>query len=787
MKNIVIVESPAKAKTIEKFLGKDFMVESSYGHIRDLSKKNMGIDVENNFMPKYEVSDQSKKVVNKLKKLTKQAQMVWLATDEDREGEAIAWHLADELRLQPEYSKRITFNEITKSAVLKAVAQPRQINVDLVNAQQARRVVDRLVGFELSPVLWKKIRTGLSAGRVQSVAVRLLIDRRRERDTFVSSIAWKIEAQLCHTGVTFKALWEDKTVTQDEVECILLTLQRAQLKVQDVILKPAKSSPSAPFTTSTLQQLSSRILGYSVKRTMSLAQTLYEQGAITYMRTDSVHLSQQALESCRAYICDKFGEDYHTQRVYKSKLASAQEAHEAIRPTDCRCEEITSVSDDAAKLYRLIWQRTVASQMADAKINKTQVKIGTHELDYHFIATGEQVSFPGWLKVQTRAAKELMLPAMAKGDVVEIDKIFARQVFSRPPARYNEATLVRALEELGIGRPSTYAPTISTIQDRGYVEKKDIEPIVRTYQAYTLQNEQIEVHQLSENTGGDKQILEPTDIAVIVNDFLVKHFPEVVDFQFTAKLEQNFDYIAHGKVAWETMVKEFYSPFHQQVSLAEGIDRQQISSARILGTDPKTGKTLSVRMGRYGSFAQIGDSDSEEKPMYAKLRPYHNLDTISFEEALDLFSLPRVVGNASYDIVHKAIDGQEYRIDKDTEIKANIGRFGPYLQYNGNTFVSIRGHVAEEITLAEAMILIDQHLHKKAAQLLARFDNIEVLMGRWGPYLSDGDKMASLGKNFPVATLDKEISTSLLKEKGKAIKKKVARKSASRKTAKAKK
>lgn len=784
MKNVVIVESPAKAKTIEKFLGKDFLVESSYGHIRDLSKKNMGIDVIANFTPRYEISERSKKVVNKLKKLTKQAEVVWLATDEDREGEAIAWHLADELKLHPENSKRITFNEITKNAVLKAVSQPRDINLDLVNAQQARRVVDRLVGFELSPILWKKIRTGLSAGRVQSVAVRLLIERRRERETFVSEVTWKIESELNFQGAIFKATWADKNVNEAEVKQILSTLQQDQLTVNEVTLKPAKRSPSAPFTTSSLQQVAIRTLGYGVKRTMSLAQELYEQGAITYMRTDSVHLSSQALEDCRAYIEKKFGKDYHQQRVYKSKLASAQEAHEAIRPTDCRREAITSVSSDAAKLYRLIWQRTVASQMADAKINKTQITLSHQALTGHFIAQGEQISFEGWLKVQSKATKEVMLPPMQQGDKVEIAEIVAREIFSRPPARYNEGSLVRTLEELGIGRPSTYAPTISTIQERGYVEKKDIEPITRTYQAYTLAKGEVKKESLSENTGGDKQVLEPTDIAVIVNDFLVKHFAEVVDYQFTAKLEQDFDHIAHGKVEWGSMVKDFYTPFHQQVTEAEDIDRQQISSARLLGTDPKSGRPLVVRMGRYGSFAQIGDKEDDEKPIYAKLRPQHKLDTITFEEALDLFCLPRIVGHSTHDIVYESIDGQAFRIDKNTEIKANIGRFGPYLQFNGNVFVSIRGYAPEDINLEEAMVLIDQYLHKKAAQLLAKFDDIQVLMGRWGPYLSDGESMASLGKDFSVETLDKEKAISILSTKGKAIKKKARAKTTAKTTKK---
>jgi DNA topoisomerase-1 len=778
-KNVVIVESPAKAKTIEGFLGKEFVVESSYGHIRDLSKKNMGIDIAANFKPNYEVSERSKKTISKLKQLTKKAQTVWLATDEDREGEAIAWHLAEELKLKPENSKRITFNEITKNAVQQAIKNPHHINVDLVNAQQARRVVDRLVGFELSPILWKKIRTGLSAGRVQSVSVRLLIDRKRERDNHISQTTWKIQSDLIFDSSPFKAVWQDGNAQEEEAKSILEKLRNEKLQVTNVELKPAKSSPSAPFTTSSLQQTAIRLLGYSVKRTMSLAQELYEQGAITYMRTDSVHLSNQALENCKSYVCEKFGNEYHQKRIYKAKLASAQEAHEAIRPTEFSHQHISSVSADAAKLYRIIWQRAVASQMADAKINKTKVQLGHQSLSNTFLATGEQVNFDGWLKVQGKAAKEIMLPKMEKGDHVEIEKIVAREVFSRPPARYNEGSLVRTLEELGIGRPSTYAPTISTIQDRGYVEKKDIEPHQRSYKSYCLEQGEIKAEELSENTGGDKQVLEPTDIAFIVNDFLVEHFPEVIDFQFTAKLEANFDHIANGKVQWENMVKDFYDPFHTQISLAENIDRQKINSARILGEDPESGKTLLVRMGRYGSFAQIGDSDAEEKPKYASLRPNQNLDTITFEQALELFSFPKVVGDATRSIFYKSIDDKEYKINTGTEIKTNVGRFGPYLQFEENNeriFVSIRGFTAEDITLDEAMELIDKHLSKKAAQLLAKIDNIEVLMGRWGPYLSDGVKMASLGKTIAVETLDKETAVSILEKRGKPIKKKATKK-----------
>ena len=673
-KNVVIVESPAKAKTIEKFLGKDYKVVSSYGHIVDLPSNELGVDIHNGFKPNYLISNDKKNLIKELKSLTTTAETVWLASDEDREGEAIAWHLAETLKLKNENTKRIVFNSITKSAIENAIKNPRTIDYNLVNAQQARRVLDRLVGYELSPVLWKKIKSGLSAGRVQSVAVRLIVEREREIQDFKTQSSYRITAEFTTSeGKVVKAALPKNFDTQAEAEAFLQQNIGANFKVQSLETKPAKKMPAPPFTTSTLQQEAARKLHFSVSKTMTVAQRLYESGFITYMRTDSVNLSQEALSTAKNAIVQLFGEQYSQVRNFATKSKGAQEAHEAIRPTDMSRSSIPAETDQN-KLYELIWKRTLASQMADAQIERTTVKIEADKHKEYFVANGEMVQFDGFLKVYLESTddeeeeQEGMLPNLKKGEVLVNKHITATERFTRPLPRYTEASLVKKLEELGIGRPSTYAPTISTIQNRGYVERSTLEGEVRPYHQLTLKANVITPKTLSERVGADKGKLIPTDIGSVVNDFLVNHFDTIMDYNFTAKVENSFDEIAEGKENWTEMLSDFYKHFHPVVENVEKHTGRE-TGERILGTDPKTGRPLSVRLGRYGAMAQIGNPDDVEKPIYASLLAGMSIETITFEEALKLFELPRQLG---------IIEGKN--------VEVNVGRFGPYVRY-GEAFI----------------------------------------------------------------------------------------------------
>ncbi|MDO4224889.1 MAG: type I DNA topoisomerase, partial [Bergeyella zoohelcum] len=676
-KNLVIVESPAKAKTIQKYLGKDFEVKSSFGHIRDLPKKGMGINLET-FTPDYEVSADKKKVVTELKNAAKKAEMVWLASDEDREGEAIAWHLAQELKLKDENTKRIVFHEITKNAILKAVENPRKIDQNLVNAQQARRVLDRIVGFEMSPVLWKKIKPGLSAGRVQSVAVRLIVEREQEIRDFKPVASYKVEGVFTNTEKQeISAKLKKDFTTEKEAEDFLSQSQKTEFKVLNVETKPAQRSASAPFTTSTLQQEASNRLGYGVTTTMRVAQRLYEEGYITYMRTDSVNLSQEAINGAKAQILKEFGEEYSQPRNYTTKSSSAQEAHEAIRPTDFGVKTIGDAQLN--KLYQLIYKRTMASQMANAKLEKTIIEIGNPTLPQHFEAQGEVIIFDGFLRVygihknddEDTEDNEKLLPKVKVGEVLDYKKIVATEKFSRPTARFTEAGLVKKLEELGIGRPSTYAPTIQTIQNREYVDKREILPQEREILKFTLSKTQLKKEVLTEKFGGDKNKFVPTDMGVVVNDFLTANFNEILDFGFTAKVEQDFDDIANGSEKWKDMLKGFYTQFHPKIEeVGENADRA--TGERLLGQDPKTGKNVYARIGRFGPMVQIGEADNkDEKPSFASLLPHQNITTISLDEALDLFKIP-------FDL--QEVEGQA--------VSVGVGRYGPYIKW-GETFISI--------------------------------------------------------------------------------------------------
>jgi DNA topoisomerase I len=757
-KNLVIVESPAKAKTIEKFLGKDFTVKSSFGHIRDLPKKGMSIDIEGGtFEPTYEVSTDKKKTVTELKKLSKDA-VVWLAADEDREGEAIAWHLKEALKLDPKKTKRIVFHEITKPAILHAVENPRELDTNLVDAQQARRVLDRLVGYELSPVLWKKVRTGLSAGRVQSVAVRLIVEREREIEAFDSTSTFKITAEFdLGGGKVLKAELPKKFETVDEAKKFLESCIGANFKVSSLETSPGKRSPSAPFTTSTLQQEASRKLGFSVKQTMTVAQRLYEAGKITYMRTDSVNLSDQALGQAGNEIESRYGKEFVQIRKYKTKSSGAQEAHEAIRPTDLAND---SVSGDAgqSKLYSLIWKRTIASQMAEAKLEKTTATIDISTRKTQLIAKGEVVKFEGFLKVYFEGTDEengddplakKMLPPLKVGQELTLDTMQAGETFSRPPARYTEASLVKKMEEMGIGRPSTYAPTISTIQDRGYVEKGDLEGKERKLQIFLLKSEKITDESRTEITGADKSKLLPTDIGNVVTDFLVKHFPKIVDYNFTVQVEEEFDSIAHGKQKWNKMISEFYTPFRATVDEAADISREEAQQVRELGVDPESGKPVLVRVGRYGPMFQIGTKDDEEKPRFASLPVGKKMDEVTLEDALELFKLPRIIGQTK--------DGED--------IGANFGRFGPYIKF-GSKFVSIKPDDPFTITLERALELIEEKKKADKEKFIQTFEgsDIQVLKGQYGPYITDGKKNAKIPKDKEPAKLTLKECEALIKE-----------------------
>lgn len=730
-KNLVIVESPAKAKTIEKFLGKDFHVMSSYGHIRDLKKKDFSIDVENNFEPIYEVPDDKKKIVSELKAAVKKANTVWLASDEDREGEAISWHLFETLELKEENTKRIVFHEITKNAILEAIKNPRKIDKNLVDAQQARRVLDRIVGFELSPVLWRKIKPALSAGRVQSVAVRLIVEREREIQNFNSEASYRVVGVFSkvENGQTYeiKAEYNKRLKTKEEALELLEKLKSSVFSIEDVVTRPAKKSPAAPFTTSTLQQEASRKLGFSVGQTMMVAQRLYESGKITYMRTDSVNLSGLAIGTAKTEVIDQYGEKYHKSRQYSTKSKGAQEAHEAIRPTYISEHEIEGTAQEK-KLYNLIWKRTIASQMADVELERTTANISVSNTDGKFVANGEVIKFDGFLRVYLEGTddengekEDGILPPVKKGEVLEMQEVSATERFSQRPARYSEASLVRKMEELGIGRPSTYAPTISTIINREYVEKKSIDGEKRNFNVLLLKKGKIKDSEKTETTGADKNKLFPTDIGIVVNDFLVEYFPSIIDYNFTAKVEEGFDKIAEGKAKWNKSISDFYDVFHPIVEETASMRMEHKAGERVLGVDPKSGRQVSVKIGRYGAMAQIGTPEEDEKPLFASLQKSQSIESITLEETLKLFELPRNIG--------------EFR-DKDVVI--GIGRFGPYIRHN-NKFVSIpKGVDPLEIQLEEAIELIEDKERKdkeKTIKLFEEDSDLQVLNGRYGPYI----------------------------------------------------
>lgn len=759
-KNLLIVESPAKAKTIEKILGSDFEVKSCYGHIRDLEKDDMGIDVNNQYQPRYIVPDDKERVVKELRQLARKADEVWLASDEDREGESISWHLAEVLGLDPKTTKRIVFHEITAPAIKKAVEQPRLINMNLVNAQQARRVLDRLVGFELSPVLWRKIgmQRSLSAGRVQSVAVRLIVEREREINHFIPESSYKIEAiftakDINNRDVSFKADGPSKLNTQETASAFLTGCKNAVYKVQDVTVKPAKRSPAAPFTTSTLQQEASRKLGYGVSKTMLLAQKLYESGKITYMRTDSINLSDTAMADIRKEINNSYGNNYYQPRKYKNKNESAQEAHEAIRPT--YMNNRTVADEDTRKLYELIWRRTIASQMSDAEFEKTVAKIDISTNQETLSATGEVMKFDGFLKVYLEGKDEEdeedndgMLPPLTAGQVLDFREMTATEKFTRAAPRYTEASLVKKLEELGIGRPSTYAPTISTIIKRNYVEKRDKEGIKRQVSILRLNPKQeLAKEILTENTGAEKAKLFPTDLGMVVTDFLKQHFSKVMDFGFTARIEEEFDEIAEGKTRWSSMIDEFYKPFHENIEhTLENAERAK--GERELGIDEATGKKVIARMGRYGPMVQIGQVDDEEKPRFAKLKADQSIETITMEEAMELFALPRVLGTY-----------------EEQELSVNVGRFGPYIKL-GDQFISIpKGEDLHTIELERAVELLQEK--QQADAPIAFYNELPVTKGkgRFGPFIKWNDMFINIPRAYNFDTLSQQDINELIEKK----------------------
>ena len=733
-KNLVIVESPAKAKTIEKFLGKDYKVLSSYGHIRDLKKKEFSIDIDKDFKPHYEIPGDKKKVIEELKAEAKEAETVWLASDEDREGEAIAWHLYEVLKLQPEHTKRIVFHEITQSAILKAIEQPRNIDINLVDAQQARRILDRIVGFELSPVLWKKVKPALSAGRVQSVAVRLIVEREREIQAFQSEASYRVTAVFLVPDadgkpVEMKAELSRRIKTKAEAQKFLESCRSASFTIHDISTRPLKKSPAAPFTTSTLQQEAARKLGFTVAQTMMVAQRLYESGKITYMRTDSVNLSELAVDSSKAVIADMMGERYVYPRHFATKTKGAQEAHEAIRPTYMENAKIEGTPQER-KLYDLIWKRTIASQMADAEVEKTTVSIGISNEADTFNATGEVVKFDGFLHVYRESIDEdteqedetRLLPPLKKGQVLHHQSIIATERFTQHPPRYTEASLVRKLEELGIGRPSTYAPTISTIQQRGYVEKGEKSGEERSYNILSLQDSKITDVTQTEITGAEKAKLMPTDTGTVVNDFLMEYFPNILDYNFTASVEKQFDEIAEGEKKWTAILKDFYKDFHPSVENTLATKNAHKAGERILGEEPSSGKQVSVKIGRFGPVVQIGTAGDNEKPRFAQLKKDMSIETITLEEALELFKLPRTLG--------------EY---EGKTVTIGTGRYGPYVHNNG-MYTSLPKTIDPlEITLAEAIQLIREKKDAEAQKHIKKFEEepeLEILNGRYGPYIS---------------------------------------------------
>lgn len=745
-KNLVIVESPAKAKTIEKYLGSGYLVKSSIGHIRGLPSKNGSVDVANNFKPKFEVNADKKKTIAELKREVKTAETVLLASDEDREGEAIAWHLAEVLKLDPKTTKRIVFHEITKNALDEAVKNPRTINMPLVEAQQARQSLDYLVGFELSPVLWKKVRPQLSAGRVQSVAVRLIVEREAEIDAHTPESTFKLTAQfVLSDGTILPATSATKFTSADDVRAVLEQFIGSDFKVAAITKKPGTRSPGAPFTTSTLQQEASNKLGYSPRTTMQLAQRLYESGLITYMRTDSVILSQQALGAISGFIANEYGEKYHQFRTFKSKSANAQEAHEAIRPTDVR-KDFAGADSQQQKLYNLIWRRTLASQMAPAELEKTTITIKASNSTETLEAKGEVVVFDGFLKVYGRSGDDTLLPPLAENEPLTLKSAEATETLSRGPARYTEASLVRKLEEMGIGRPSTYASTINTIQARGYVERGDLEGVERDITIVKLEDSQIKSEQAKIQYGKDSNKLFPTDTGKVVTDFLVKHFADVMDYDFTKTIEEELDDIARGQKDRVSVLRAFYGPFHKLVEGSADITRAQATQARLVGNDPETGLPIYARFGRFGAMLQRGEQSDDPKPDFAPLPSGTKIETVTLEQALEMFKLPRLVG--------KTKDGKD--------IKANIGRFGPYIVVD-KTFVSIKPLDPHTITLKEAQELYEGKLKAEAEKNIADFgDGVKVLNGRYGPYITDGKKNAKIPKDTDPRTITHEQAKKLL-------------------------
>ena len=776
-KNLVIVESPAKAKTIEKFLGSDYKVLSSYGHIRDLKKKEFSIDVENGYRPTYEIPEDKKKLVKELKSEAKKAEMVWLASDEDREGEAISWHLFEVLGLEPAKTKRIVFHEITKNAILKAIENPRDIDVNLVNAQQARRVLDRIVGFELSPVLWRKVKPALSAGRVQSVAVRLIVEREREVNAFVSESWYRVTAVFEVPGengekAEVRAELGSRFKTKEEAHAFLESCKDASFKITDVVTRPSKKSPAPPFTTSTLQQEAARKLGFSVSQTMVLAQHLYENGQITYMRTDSVNLSDLALGTSRETITSLMGEKYVKTRQYATKSKGAQEAHEAIRPTYMANETISGSAQEQ-KLYELIWKRTIASQMADAELEKTTATISVSNSNETFVATGEVITFDGFLRVYKESYDDeseqedegRLLPPLAVGQMLEKAEILATQRFTQCPPRYTEASLVRKMEELGIGRPSTYAPTISTIQQRGYVEKGSKEGVKRPYDILKLKGGKITESSKSEMTGNEKAKLLPTDVGIVVNDFLMDYFPGIMDYNFTANVEKEFDEVAEGEKEWTGMMDLFYQEFHPLVDKTMNIKTEHKVGERILGTDPVSGKPVSVKIGRFGPIIQIGSAEDEEKPRFAQLAKGFTIETITLEEALDAFKLPRTLGDF-----------------EEKTVTVGVGRFGPYVRHN-NAFVSIpKGTDPMAISLEEAVDLIKAKREAAVNKVIKTFEEepgLQILNGRYGPYIAYEKKNYKIPENVEPKDLNLEACFKVIelqKVKGESRKARTAKK-----------
>ncbi len=762
-KNLVIVESPAKAKTIEKFLGKDFKVMSSYGHIRDLKKKDLGIDLENNYTPIYEIPSDKKKVVDELKKAAKEADLVWLASDEDREGEAISWHLYKTLKLEENKTKRIAFHEITKDAILNAIENPRTIDINLVDAQQARRVLDRIVGFELSPVLWRKVKPALSAGRVQSVAVRLIVEREREIQQFKSEASYRVIAIFTKedNGSQFEIKTElsKRLKTKQEALNLLEKLKEASFKVEDVETRPMKKSPAAPFTTSTLQQEASRKLGFPVSLTMMVAQKLYESGKITYMRTDSVNLSSLAINTTKNEIESEYGKQYSKVRHFSTKSKGAQEAHEAIRPTYINEHSISGTAQEK-KLYELIWKRTIASQMADAELEKTTVTVSiSNEKDMKFSAVGEVIKFDGFLHVYLEGTDEeiidnetSLLPPVKVQDALQMKEATATERFTQRPSRYSEASLVRKLEELGIGRPSTYAPTISTIQNREYVEKSNIEGTERQYNILALKKDKISDTQKTEITGTDKGKLIPTDTGVVVNDFLIEYFPGILDYNFTANIEKEFDQIAEGEENWTKLIDKFYKVFHPIVESATNTQTDHKVGERILGVDPKSGRQVSVKIGRFGPMVQIGVQEEEEKPQFAGLQKTQSITTITLEEALKLFELPRSVGE---------FEGKD--------VSVGTGRFGPYIKHNGK-FISLpKGYDPYSVDLDSAISLIEDKRQKDAEKIIKTFTedaDLQILNGRYGPYIAYQKTNYKIPKGVVPADLDFDAAMKIVKATG---------------------